>query len=76
MQCRGSIDEYLKTDDTTSLEMMKAFVESVIAVFVGQHLRFPIADDAKSLLRIGENQGFHGKLGPIHSRGDQKVPTI
>jgi len=61
------LDESLKIGETTSMEVMKTFVEGVIAVFGEKYLRRPTVEDAERLLKIGERRGFPGMFGSIDS---------
>ncbi|XP_059669239.1 uncharacterized protein LOC132314383 [Cornus florida] len=58
-------DEYIKISETTAVESLKRFCDTVIAVYAGQYQRTPNKEDIARLLREEEERGFPGMLGSI-----------
>ena len=60
-----SVDEYIRTGESTAIESLIRFVKVVIAMFSDHYLRSPINIDIARLLQTGEQRGFPGMLGSI-----------
>ncbi|KAK3198701.1 hypothetical protein Dsin_022116 [Dipteronia sinensis] len=58
-----AIDEYIKIEESTTIESTKRFCCVLVEVFTKQYLRSPNANDVAKLLRIGKHHGFLSKLG-------------
>ncbi|XP_042952248.1 uncharacterized protein LOC122289333 [Carya illinoinensis] len=51
--------------ESTAMESLKKFSETVVTVFSEEYLRSPTANDIARLLAVGEQRGFPGMLGSI-----------
>src|SRR5262249_10550176 len=60
-----SVDDYVRIGESTAIESLKKFVESIIAVFGNEYLRSPNNTDLARLLAIGEQRGFPRMLRSI-----------
>nr|XP_034898116.1 uncharacterized protein LOC118036498 [Populus alba] len=58
-------DEYLRIEETTTIESLRAFVKAIVEVFGDWYLRAPNKTNICRLLSIGEQRGFPGMLGSI-----------
>jgi hypothetical protein len=58
-------DEYLQLSETTSMESMDKFCNSIISIYEYEYLRHPTKEDLERLLKIGEKRGFPGMLGSL-----------
>ncbi|XP_074342008.1 uncharacterized protein LOC141679405 [Apium graveolens] len=59
------MDEYIRISETTAMESLKKFTETLVSVFSNEYLRSPNANDTIRLLDIAEQQGFLCMLGSI-----------
>jgi hypothetical protein len=59
------LDEYLRMGESTIIESLKRFTESVVAVFGPSYLRAPNNLEVAQLLAKAEERGFPGMLGSI-----------
>ncbi|XP_074346414.1 uncharacterized protein LOC141685196 [Apium graveolens] len=59
------MDEYIRIGETTAMESLKKFTETVVSVFSNEYLRSPNANDIIRLLDVAEQRGFPGMLGSI-----------
>ena len=59
-------DEYVKIDESMTIESMKRFCRAIVEIFAEQYLRSPTASDIARLLHVGEQRGFPGMLGSLH----------
>ncbi|KAL5774260.1 hypothetical protein ACOSP7_011817 [Xanthoceras sorbifolium] len=53
-----STDEYIKIEESTTIESMKRFCRAIVEVFGEHYLRSPNAYDVARLLQIGEERGL------------------
>ncbi|XP_042942910.1 uncharacterized protein LOC122277097 [Carya illinoinensis] len=58
-------DEYIRIGESTAMESLKKFSETIVSVFSDEYLRSPNANDIVRLLVVGEQRGFPGMLGSI-----------
>ncbi|CAH9105097.1 unnamed protein product [Cuscuta epithymum] len=58
-------DEYVKIGESTTIESMKRFCQSIVQIYGGQYLRRPNDNDIARLLDIGKQRGFPGMLGSL-----------
>lgn len=59
------LDDYVRMSESTIMESLEHFCESIISVFSSKYLRQPNTKDIKRLLHVGEARGFPGMLGSI-----------
>ncbi|XP_042962700.1 uncharacterized protein LOC122296975 [Carya illinoinensis] len=59
------MDEYIHIGESTTMESLKKFSETIVSVFSDEYLRSPNANDIARLLVVGEQRGFPGMLGSI-----------
>ncbi|XP_042968395.1 uncharacterized protein LOC122301247 [Carya illinoinensis] len=59
------MDEYIRIDESTAMESLKRFSETIVNVFSDEYLRSPNANDIARLLLVGEQRGFPEMLGSI-----------
>ncbi|XP_074351906.1 uncharacterized protein LOC141691058 [Apium graveolens] len=59
------MDEYIRIGETTAMENLKKFTETIVSVFSNEYLRSLNANDIIRLLDVAEQQGFSGMLGSI-----------
>ncbi|XP_042957931.1 uncharacterized protein LOC122293424 [Carya illinoinensis] len=52
------MDEYIRIGESTAMESLKKFSETVVTVFSEEYLRSPTANDIARLLAVGEQRGF------------------
>ena len=60
-----SVDEYIRIEESTTIESLRRFVKAVIAMFGDHYLRSPNNIDIARLLQTGEQRGFPGMSGSI-----------
>ncbi|XP_015950820.3 uncharacterized protein LOC107475674 [Arachis duranensis] len=60
-----AVDDYVRIDESTTIECLEKFVEGVISVFEDEYLRKPNPNDVQRLLQMAEGRGFPGMLGSI-----------
>ena len=58
-------DEYLQLSESSSLESMDNFCNSIVSLFSTEYLRHPTVEDLERLLNIGAKRGFPGMLGSL-----------
>ncbi|KAK2663557.1 hypothetical protein Ddye_002131 [Dipteronia dyeriana] len=58
-------DEYIKIEESTTIESLKRFSRAVMEEFADEYLRSPNTADVVRLLRIGKDRGFPKMLGII-----------
>jgi hypothetical protein len=58
-------DEYLRIEETTTIESLRVFVKAIVEVFGDWYLRAPNEADIYRLLSIREQCGFPRMLGSI-----------
>ena len=46
-------DEYVKIDESTTIESMKGFCRAIVEIFLEQYIRSPTANDVARLLYTG-----------------------
>ncbi|XP_072150851.1 uncharacterized protein [Setaria viridis] len=51
-------DDYVRIGESTAIESLRRFVNTVVEVFGDEYLRSPNEDDTARLLAIGESRGF------------------
>ena len=56
-------DKFLQLSETTLLECMDQFCNSIVSIYATTYLQYPTVDDLKRLLSIGAKRGFPGMLG-------------
>lgn len=59
------LDEVIRMGESTSLQCLQRFCEAVVAIFGGEFLRTPTADDLKQILAENEKRKWPGMLGCI-----------
>ncbi|XP_058725907.1 uncharacterized protein LOC131597214 [Vicia villosa] len=60
-----SVDEYVRINESTSIECLQRFVQGVNVVFGAEYLRKPNNTDLEHLLQMGKSHGFPSMLGSI-----------
>ncbi|XP_042964635.1 uncharacterized protein LOC122298854 [Carya illinoinensis] len=62
------INEYIRIGESTAMESLKKFSETVVTVFSEEYLRSPTANDITRLLAVGEQRGFpaQGRAPPVN----------
>ncbi|XP_042978992.1 uncharacterized protein LOC122309547 [Carya illinoinensis] len=62
------MDEYIHIGESTAMESLNKFTETVVTVFSEEYLRSPIANDIGRLLAVGEQRGFpaQGRAPPVN----------
>ncbi|XP_042962638.1 uncharacterized protein LOC122296908 [Carya illinoinensis] len=62
------MDEYIRIGESTAMESLKKFCETVVTVFSEEYLRSPTANDIARLLAVGEQRGFpaQGRAPPVN----------
>ncbi|CAL5330637.1 unnamed protein product [Camellia sinensis] len=87
-----AVDDYIRIGESTAIQSLQQFCNSVIEIFGEEYLRSPTPTDIARLLVIGEVRGFPGMLGSLDCMhwewkncpkawqdqyvGHQKKPTI
>ncbi|XP_028062234.1 uncharacterized protein LOC114265613 [Camellia sinensis] len=87
-----AVDDYIRIGESTTIQSLQQFCNSVIEIFGPEYLRSPTVTDIARLLVIGEVRGFPGMLGSLDCMhwewkncpkawqgqyvGHQKKPTI
>ncbi|KAF8407599.1 hypothetical protein HHK36_006733 [Tetracentron sinense] len=61
-----AVNNYVRIDESTSIETLKRFVRAVVEVFGEEYLRSPNNEDISRLLAQGEDCGLLGMLGSIN----------
>ncbi|KAK9067688.1 hypothetical protein SSX86_011799 [Deinandra increscens subsp. villosa] len=59
------MDEYIRIGESTAMESVKKFSETLVRIFSDEYLRSPNANDITRLLGVAEERGFPGMLGSI-----------
>ena len=59
------LDDHLKMGESTVLETLKKFVETIIEVFGDEWLRPPTHEEVQHILQVNVARGFPGMLGSI-----------
>ncbi|KAK9068016.1 hypothetical protein SSX86_012127 [Deinandra increscens subsp. villosa] len=59
------MDEYIRIGESTAMESVKKFSETLVRIFSDKYLRSPNANDITRLLAVAEERGFPGMLGSI-----------
>ncbi|KAK9048197.1 hypothetical protein SSX86_032840 [Deinandra increscens subsp. villosa] len=59
------MDEYIRIGESTAMESVKKFSETLVRIFSDKYLRSPNANDITRLLVVAEERGFPGMLGSI-----------
>ncbi|XP_057742911.1 uncharacterized protein LOC130961184 [Arachis stenosperma] len=57
-----AVDDYVRIDESTTIECLEKFVEGVISVSEDEYLRKPNPNDVRLLLQMAEGRGFPGML--------------
>ncbi|RYR25546.1 hypothetical protein Ahy_B02g059351 [Arachis hypogaea] len=60
-----AVDDYVRIDESTTIECLEKFVEGVISMFEDEYLRKTNPIDVRRLLQMAEGCGFPGMLGNI-----------
>jgi hypothetical protein len=58
-------DEYFRIGESTSLESLNEFCNSVINLYSAEFLREPTVEDVKRLATMNSKRGFPGMLGSL-----------
>ncbi|WZZ16942.1 hypothetical protein YC2023_110031 [Brassica napus] len=58
-------DEYIKIEESTTIEYMKRFCRAIVDVFLEWYLMSPTIEDVSRLLNIDQQCGFSGMLGSL-----------
>lgn len=58
-------DEYFRLSESTSLEALKEFCNSIISLYDSEFRRQPTVEDIKRLTKINAKRGFPGMLGSL-----------
>lgn len=61
----NSLDDHLKIGESTVLETLKTFVNTIIQVFGEEWLRPPTNEEGQHILAVNVARGFPGMLGSI-----------
>uniref|UniRef100_A0A5B7BMJ1 Putative nuclease HARBI1 n=1 Tax=Davidia involucrata TaxID=16924 RepID=A0A5B7BMJ1_DAVIN len=61
----GSVDDYVRIGESTTIETLKNFVKAIIEIFCDEYLRSANSNDISRLLALGEQHDFSGMLGSI-----------
>ena len=61
----NATDEYVKIDESTTIESLKRFWCAVIEISIERHLKTLNANDITRLLYIGQQRDFPGMLGSL-----------
>ncbi|KAM0059439.1 putative harbinger transposase-derived protein [Helianthus debilis subsp. tardiflorus] len=59
------MDEYIDIGESTAMESLKKFCETIVSIFSAEYLRSPNTNDITRLLAIADQRGFPGMLGSI-----------
>ncbi|KAJ0428082.1 putative harbinger transposase-derived protein [Helianthus annuus] len=59
------MDEYINIGESTAMESLKKFCETIVSIFSAEYLRSPNTKDITRLLAIADQRGFPGMLGSI-----------
>ncbi|KAJ0467388.1 putative harbinger transposase-derived protein [Helianthus annuus] len=59
------MDEYIRIGESTAMESLKKFCETIVSIFSSEYLRSPNTNDITRLLAIADQRGFPGMLGSI-----------
>ncbi|XP_035842621.1 putative nuclease HARBI1 isoform X2 [Helianthus annuus] len=59
------MDEYIDIGESTAMESLKKFCETIVSIFSAEYLRSPNTKDITRLLAIADQRGFPGMLGSI-----------
>ncbi|XP_040998153.1 uncharacterized protein LOC121244196 [Juglans microcarpa x Juglans regia] len=59
------MDEYVRIGESTAMESLKKFSETIVSIFSDEYLQSPNANDIARLLAVGEQRGFSRMLGSI-----------
>ncbi|XP_028068692.1 uncharacterized protein LOC114271264 [Camellia sinensis] len=60
-----AVDDYIRIGESTTIQSLQQFCNSVIEIFGEEYLRSPTPTDIARLLAIGEVRGFPGMLGSL-----------
>ncbi|GMQ07001.1 hypothetical protein CsSME_00051378 [Camellia sinensis var. sinensis] len=61
-----AVDNYIRIGESTTIQSLQHFYNSVIEIFGSEYLRSLTPTDIARLLTIGEVRGFPGMLGSLH----------
>jgi hypothetical protein len=59
------LDEYIRMDESTTLEIVNQFTRTIVAIYGATYLRHPNLEDIARLLHVAEQRGFPGMLGSL-----------
>ncbi|XP_076931510.1 uncharacterized protein LOC143596691 [Bidens hawaiensis] len=59
------MDEYISIGESTAMESLKKFCETIVNIFSTEYLRSPNTNDITRLLAVADQRGFPGMLGSI-----------
>ncbi|XP_022018436.1 uncharacterized protein LOC110918428 isoform X1 [Helianthus annuus] len=59
------MDEYIRIGESTAMESLKKFCETIVSIFSSEYLRSPNTNDITRLLAVADQRGFPGMLGSI-----------
>ncbi|XP_052116386.1 uncharacterized protein LOC127746591 [Arachis duranensis] len=60
-----AVDDYVRINESTTIECLEKFVECIILMFEDEYLRKPNPNDIRCLLQMAEGRGFPSILGSI-----------
>ncbi|XP_028117240.1 uncharacterized protein LOC114314905 [Camellia sinensis] len=60
------VDDYIRIGESTTIQSLQQFCNSVIEIFGPKYLRSPTPTNIARLLATGEVRGFPGKAPPVH----------
>jgi len=60
-----SIDEYVRLGESTIIECVKQFADSIVNLYAEQYLNRPTAEEMKSISEFNAKRGFPGMLGSL-----------
>ncbi|KAF8378577.1 hypothetical protein HHK36_029922 [Tetracentron sinense] len=59
------VDEYVRIDESTTIESLKRFCRAIISIYEKEYLRSPTSADSSRLIQEGEKCGFPGMFGSL-----------
>ncbi|XP_022897610.1 uncharacterized protein LOC111411299 [Olea europaea var. sylvestris] len=61
----NATNEYIKIEESITIENLKRFCHAIIEILADQYLKSPTANDVERLLYIGKQSGFPGLLDSL-----------
>ncbi|XP_042944548.1 uncharacterized protein LOC122278426 [Carya illinoinensis] len=71
---RDFMDKYIRIGESTAMESLKKFSETIVSAFSDEYLRSPNFNDIARLLTVAEQWGFPGMLGSIDCMHQKSHP--